>query len=451
MFLDTPGHEAFTEMRARGAQATDIVVLVVAANDGVMPQTLEALAHAKDAKVTIIVAVNKIDLPDAQPERVKQQLADKGLIPEEWGGDTIYVNVSALKGENIDKLLESIALTAEVIELKANPDKPAQGFVIEARLDRSRGPMATVLVQEGTLRVGDILVAGRTFGKVRAMLDDTRPALDEAGPSTPIEVLGLDGVPDAGDQVNAAEDDKVAKQVVDFRRQSFRRRELGVDHRVSLENLMARHPGSRRSEGAQGRAQSRRPGLRRGAQEPRSSKLSTEKVKVAVIAAAVGGITESDVNFAKAGNAIIVGFHVRPAGKSSKLAEQEGVRDSPLRHHLRRARRGEAAMAGLLAPIKREVAMGKLDVRETFSIPKMGTVAGCMVTEGKINRKAHLRIIRDAVQVYEGKIGSLRRFKDDVSEVQNGFECGVMVAGWNEVKQGDIIEAYEVIEEAAQL
>ena len=450
VFLDTPGHEAFTEMRARGAQATDIVVLVVAANDGVMPQTLEALNHAKDAKVKIIVAVNKIDLPDAQPERVKQQLADKDLIPEEWGGETMYVNVSALKGDNVDKLLEAIALTAEVMELKADPKKPAQGLVIEARLDRNRGPMATVLVQEGTLRVGDVLVAGRTYGKVRAMLDDTGQNIEEAGPSTPVEVLGLDGVPDAGDQVNAAEDDKVAKQVVEYRRQSHRRRELASTGRVSLENLMERiSEGVDQKElkvvlkaDVQGSAEALKAAL---------VKLSTEKVKVNVIAAAVGGITESDVNLAKAGGAIIVGFHVRPAGKSSKLAEQEGVEIRLYDIIYDALDEVKAAMAGLLAPIKREVAMGKLNVRDTFSIPKIGTVAGCMVTEGKINRKAHLRIIRDAVQVYEGKIGSLRRFKDDVSEVQHGFECGVMVAGWNEVKTGDVIEAYEVIEEAAQL
>jgi translation initiation factor IF-2 len=450
VFLDTPGHEAFSEMRARGAQATDIVVLVVAANDGVMPQTVEALNHAKDAKVKIIVAVNKIDLPDAQPERVKQQLADKELIPEEWGGDTIYVNVSALKGDNVDKLLESIAVTAEVMELKANPAKPASGLVIEARLDRNRGPMATVLVQEGTLRVGDILVAGRTFGKVRAMLNDRGENVDEAGPSTPVEILGLDGVPDAGDQVNAAEDDKVAKQVVEHRRQQFRKRELASTGRVSLENLMERI-----SEGAdqkelkvvlkadvQGSAEALKAAL---------VKLTTEKVKVNVIGAAVGGITESDVNLAKAGGAIIVGFHVRPAGKSSKLAEQEGVEIRLYDIIYEALDDVKAAMAGLLAPIKREVAMGKLAVRETFSIPKIGTVAGCMVTEGKVNRKAHLKVIRDAIQIYEGKIGSLRRFKDDVSEVQNGFECGVMIAGWNEVKTGDVIEAYEVIEEAAQL
>ncbi|HEX2688394.1 MAG TPA: translation initiation factor IF-2 [Kofleriaceae bacterium] len=449
VFLDTPGHEAFTEMRARGAQATDIVVLVVAANDGVMPQTLEALAHAKDAGVKIIVAVNKIDMPDAAPDRVRQQLAEHGLIPEEWGGDTIYANVSALRGEGIENLLAQIAATADFLELRANPDKPAAGLVIEARLDRTRGPMATILIQEGTLRVGDIVVAGRTFGKVRAMLDDRGNSLEEAGPSTPIEVLGLDGVPEAGDQVNAAEDDKIAKQVVEHRRQQERKRELGSKQRFSLENMMERN-----SEGAskelkvvlkadvQGSAEALKASL---------TKLSTEKVKVNVIAAAVGGITESDVNLAKAGGAIIVGFHVRPAGKSSKHAEQEGVEIRLYDIIYDALDDVKAAMAGLLAPIKREVAMGKLAVRDTFSIPKMGTVAGCMVTEGKITRKAHLRIIRDAVQVYEGKVGSLRRFKDDVSEVQQGYECGVMIAGWNEVKQNDVIEAYEVIEEAAQL
>ncbi|HET9623393.1 MAG TPA: translation initiation factor IF-2, partial [Kofleriaceae bacterium] len=449
VFLDTPGHEAFTEMRARGAQATDIVVLVVAANDGVMPQTLEALAHAKDAGVKIIVAVNKIDMPDAAPDRVRQQLADHGLIPEEWGGDTIYANVSAIRGEGIDNLLGQISATAEFLELRANPNKPASGLVIEARLDRNRGPMATILVQEGTLRAGDILVAGRMVGKVRAMLDDRGRALEVAGPSTPVEVLGLDGVPEAGDQVNVAEDDKVAKQVVEHRRQAERKRELSSKQRFSLENMMERN-----SEGAtkelkvvlkadvQGSAEALKASL---------TKLSTEKVKVNVIAAGVGGITESDVNLAKAGGAIIVGFHVRPAGKSSKHAEQEGVEIRLYDIIYDALDDVKAAMAGLLAPIKREVAMGKLQVRDTFSIPKMGTVAGCMVTEGKITRKAHLRIIRDAVQVYEGKVGSLRRFKDDVSEVQNGYECGVMVAGWNEVKANDVIEAYEVIEEAAQL
>jgi translation initiation factor IF-2 len=449
VFLDTPGHEAFTEMRARGAQATDIVVLVVAANDGVMPQTVEALSHAKDAKVTIIVAVNKVDLPDAQPERVRQQLADHGLIPEEWGGDTIYINVSALKGEGIDKLLESIAVTAEVLELKANSDRPASGLVIEARLDRNRGPMATILVQEGTLRVGDIVVAGRTLGRVRALLDDRGEPVKEAGPSTPVELLGLDGVPEAGDSVNVADDEKVAKQVVEHRRQSWRKRELASTAKVSLENLMERFNEGDNKElkivlkaDVQGSAEALRAAL---------VKQSTEKVKVNVIAAAVGGVTESDVNLAKAGGAIIVGFHVRTAGKSSKLAEQEGVEIRLYDIIYDALDEVKAAMAGLLAPIKREVALGKLEVRDTFAIPKVGVVGGCMVVDGKITRRAHLRIIRDAVQVYEGKIGSLRRFKEDVSEVQSGYECGVMVAGWNDLKAGDVIEAYEVIEEAAKL
>lgn len=449
VFLDTPGHEAFTEMRARGAQATDIVILVVAANDGVMPQTLEALAHAKDAKVTIIVAVNKVDLPDAQPERVRQQLADHGLIPEEWGGDTMYLNVSALRGEGIDRLLESIAVTAEFLELKANFEGPASGLVIEARLDRNRGPMATVLVQEGTLRVGDVVVAGRTLGRVRALLDDRGEPLKEAGPSTPVEILGLDGVPEAGDTVNVADDEKVAKQVVEHRRQAWRRRELGSTAKVSLENLMQRINESDNKElkivlkaDVQGSAEALRAAL---------VKQSTEKVRVNVIAASVGGVTESDVNLAKAGGAIIVGFHVRPAGKSSKLAEQEGVEIKLYDIIYDALDEVKAAMAGLLAPIKREVPLGKLEVRDTFAIPKVGTVGGCMVTEGKITRRAHLRIVRDAVQVYEGKIGSLRRFKEDVGEVQNGYECGVMIAGWNDLKQGDIIEAYEVVEEAAKL
>ena len=450
VFLDTPGHEAFTEMRARGAQATDIVVLVVAANDGVKPQTLEALNHAKDAKVKIIVAVNKIDMPDAAPERVKQQLADQQLIAEDWGGDTIFVNVSAIKSENIDKLLEAIAVTAEVMELKADPTKSASGLVIEARLDRNRGPMATVLVQEGTLRVGDVVVAGRTFGKVRAMLDDLGKSITEAGPSTPVEVLGLDGVPDAGDQMNVAEDDKVAKQVVEHRRQTFRKRELASTGRVSLETLMERiSEGLDQKElkivlkaDVQGSTEALKSAL---------IKLKTPKVKVSVIGAGVGGITESDVNLAKAGNAIIVGFHVRPAGKSAKLAEQEEVEIRLYDIIYDALDDVKGAMAGLLAPIKREIPMGKLSVRDTFAIPKIGTVAGCMVTDGKITRKAHLRLIRDAVQVYEGKIGSLRRFKDDVSEVGTTFECGVMIAGYNDIKTGDIIEAYEVVEEAAKL
>jgi translation initiation factor IF-2 len=449
VFLDTPGHEAFTEMRARGAQATDIVVLVVAANDGVMPQTIEAVNHAKDAKVSIIVAVNKIDLPDAQPERVRQQLADHGLIPEEWGGDTLYINVSALKGEGMPELLEAIALTAELLELKANPRKPARGVIIEAKLDRNRGPMATVIIQEGQLNTGDTVVAGCFFGKVRAMLDDLGNQIKVAGPSTPIELLGLDGVPDAGEMLNVADDEKVAKQVVEHRRQQRRKKELASTGKISLENLMERIQEGETHElkivlkaDVQGSSEALKASL---------IKQSTDKVKVNVISAGVGGITESDVNLAKAGGAIILGFHVRPAGKSAKHAEKEDVEIKlydVIYEALEDVRR---AMAGLLAPIKREHEIGKLEVRDTFTIPKAGTVAGCMVIEGRVLRRSLLRVIRDAVQIYEGKVGSLRRFKEDVSEVKEGYECGLMVQGFNDLKVGDVVEAYEIIEEAAQL
>ena len=449
VFLDTPGHEAFTEMRARGAQATDIVVLVVAANDGVMPQTVEAVNHAKDAKVTIIVAVNKCDLPDAQPERVRQQLAEHGLIPEEWGGDTLYMDVSALKGDGIPELLESISLTAELLELKANPNKPARGIVIEAKLDRNRGPMATILVQEGTLRTGTVVVAGRYYGKVRAMLNDLGKPIKSAGPSTPIELLGLDGVPEAGEILNVADDEKVAKQVVEHRRQAHRKKELATTGKISLENLMERIQEGETHElkivlkaDVQGSAEAIKAAL---------LKQSTEKVKVKVISAGVGGITETDVNLAKAGGAIIVGFHVRPAGKSAKLAERENVEINLYDVIYEALEDVRKAMAGLLDPIKREESMGKLEVRETFTIPKVGTVAGCMVTSGKVLRRSLLRVVRDSIQIYEGRVGSLKRFKDDTTEVKQGFECGLMVQGFNDIKVGDIIESYEIVEEAAEL
>ncbi len=449
VFIDTPGHAAFTEMRARGAQATDLVILVVAANDGVMPQTLEALSHAKDAKVPIIVAVNKSDLPDAQPERVRQQLADHGLIAEEWGGDTMFINVSALKGDNVDKLLESISLQAELLDLKANRKKPALGVVIESKLDRARGPMATVLVQEGVLRVGDNVVVGEYMGRVRAMLDDTGETVSEAGPSTPVELLGIDGVPDAGEVFNVAPDEKMAKTVVEHRRQAKRKKELATTGKVSLENLMERIQEGVAKElkvvlkaDVHGSSEALKDAL---------TKQSTEKVTVNVISAGVGGITESDVNLAKAGGAIVVGFHVRPAGKSAKLAEQEGVEIKLYDIIYEALDEVRAAMAGLLAPIKKERDMGRLEVRDTFAIPKRGVVAGCMVVSGRINRKALVRVIRDAVQVYQGRVGSLRRFKDEASEVKEGFECGVIVEGFTDVKVGDVIEAYEIIEEAATL
>jgi translation initiation factor IF-2 len=448
VFLDTPGHAAFTAMRARGAQATDIVVLVIAADDGVMPQTVEALNHAKDAKVPIIVAVNKIDAPSAQPDRIRQQLAEHELIPEEWGGDTQYIEVSALRGQGIDRLLEAIGLQAELLELRANPNKQASGVVIEARLDRARGPVATVLVQQGTVRVGDIVVAGDYMGKVRALLDDSGASIKEAGPATPVELLGIDGVPDAGETLNAT-DERTAKQVVEHRREQKRKKEMSASSKLSLESIMEKiQEGNARElkvvlkADVQGSSEALKEAL---------IKLSTPKVSVNVISAGVGGITESDVNLAKAGGAIIVGFHVRPAGKSARLAEREGV-DIKLYNVIYEALdEVKAAMAGLLAPIKKQKEVGKLEVRETFAISKVGTVAGCRVVEGKIQRKSLLRVVRDAVQVYEGRVGALKRFKDDVSEVEQGYECGVLIDGLNDIRVGDVIEAYEIVEEAATL
>ncbi len=449
VFMDTPGHEAFTEMRARGAQATDIVVLVVAANDGVMPQTVEALNHAKDAKVQIIVAVNKCDLPEAQPEVARQQLAEHGLIPEEWGGDTMYLDVSAKTGEGIDKLLESITLTAEVAELKANAEKSALGLVIEAKLDRNRGPMASILIQEGTLRKGDVVVAGNYYGKVRAMLNDRGEQVEVAGPSTPVELLGLDGVPLAGEQVNVADDEKTAKIVVEHRRLSTRRRELASSSKVSLENLMERI-----KEGASLELKVVLKADVQGSSEALKQSLvkqSTDKVSVNVISAGVGGITESDVNLAKAGGAIIIGFHVRPAGKAAQVAEREDVEIKLYNVIYEAVEDVRDAMAGLLAPIRREVEAGAAEVRDTFTIPRRGVVAGCMVTHGTISRKAHLRVVRDSVQIFEGKIDSLKRFKDDAAEVSHGYECGIMIAGFNDLTVGDVIEAYDIVEERAQL
>ncbi|MDB4968420.1 MAG: translation initiation factor [Myxococcales bacterium] len=449
VFLDTPGHEAFTAMRARGAQATDIVILVVAADDGVMQTTVEALNHAKAAEVPIIVAVNKIDKQGAQPERVRQQLSEHGLIAEAWGGETIYVDVSARTKVGIDQLLQMITLQAEVLELKANPNKSARGIVIEAKLDRNRGPMATVLIQDGTLRIGDSVVAGEHIGKVRAMLDDKGRTLSEVGPSTPVEVLGLSGVPEAGEALNTVADEKQAKELVEHRRDSRRKKELGGTTKVSLENILERI-----KEGAVKELKVVLKADVQGSSEALKSSLialGTEQVKVDVISAGVGGITESDVNLARAGNAIIVGFHVRPAGKAQQLAEQEGV-DIKLYDIIYEALDDvKKAMAGLLAPVKREKALGKAEVRETFTIPKIGTIAGSFVLDGTIRRNSQMRLVRESVQIYVGKLTSLRRFKDDVREVVQGYECGIGLENFNDIKVGDIIEAYEIEEIAATL
>lgn len=450
VFIDTPGHAAFTEMRARGAQCTDIVILIVASDDGVKPQTIEAVKLAKAAEVTIIVAVNKSDAPGANPDRARQQLADHGLIPEEWGGDTMYVDCSALTGDGVDKLLEAISINAELLDLKANPDKPALGTVIEARLDRSRGPISTVLVQEGTLRLGDTIVVGECLGKVRAMMDHASVALEIAGPGTPVEILGINGVPSAGDTLNATEDEKMAKQVVESRQQQKRKKELASSGKVSLEKLMSNmKSGADKTEvlkivlkaDVQGSVEALKAAL---------IEQSTEKVSVEVISAGVGGITETDVNLAH-GNAIIVGFHVRTAGKAGKLAEKEGVEIKLYDIIYDCLDDVKAAMAGLLSPIQRQVEQGRMEVRETFTIPRRGVVAGCMVTSGRVARRSHLRVIRDSVQVYEGKVSSLRRFKDEASEVKEGYECGLMLDGYNELQIGDVIESYEVVEEKATL
>jgi translation initiation factor IF-2 len=444
VFLDTPGHEAFTAMRARGAQMTDIVVLVVAADDGPMPQTIEAVNHAKAAKVPIMVAVNKIDKPGANPDLIRNKLSEHELVSEEWGGSTIFVNVSAKTKEGIDKLLEMLSIQADMLELKANPNKAAKGHVVEARLDRSRGPISTILVQDGTLRAGDLVVAGEYSGKIRAMLGDKGQALTDAGPATPVEVLGLDGVPDAGEAFNVVADEKAAKSLVEHRHEQRRKKELASTGagRVSLENILDKIKSGEVKEvkvvlkaDVQGSVEAIANAL---------TKLSTETVGVNVISTGVGGITESDVSLAKASAAIVVGFNVRPAGKAQQLAEQEGV-DIKLYQVIYDAIDDvKKAMVGMLAPISREKLLGRAEVRQVFTIPKAGTVGGCFITDGKVTRKAQLRLVRDSVVIYTGKVGSLRRFKDDVSEVAQGYECGLSIEGYGDLKEGDIIEAFEM-------
>jgi translation initiation factor IF-2 len=440
VFIDTPGHEAFTRMRARGAKVTDIVVLVVAADDGVMPQTLEAIDHARAAGVPIIVAVNKIDKPDAQPERIKQQLADRGLLAEDWGGDTVVVPVSARTHENLDLLLEMILLVADLQDLKANPDRPAMGVVIEAQLDRGRGPVATVLVRNGTLNVGDFFICGAVFGKVRAMLNDRGTPIRKAEPSMPVEVLGLESLPEAGDDFQVVTDTAKAKQIVNFRDQKAREAALAKSSRLTLEQLHKQMEAGEVKElpliiktDVGGSAEVLTESLQ---------KLSNDKVKIRVIRSGVGAINESDVLLASASNAIIIGFNVRPERNASSLAEQEKVdiRLHTIIYNL--TDEIKRAMTGLLEPVFKEVYKGKAEVRETFRITKVGNVAGCQVLDGTILGRSEARLLRDNVVVYTGKIGSLRRFKDDVSEVKSGMECGITLENYGDVKQGDIIEAF---------
>jgi translation initiation factor IF-2 len=448
VFLDTPGHEAFTRMRARGAKVTDIVVLVVAADDGVMPQTLEAMDHAQAAKVPIIVAVNKIDKPEAMPDRVKKQLADRGLMPEDWGGTTVFVDVSAKKHTNLNLLMEMICLVADIQDLKANPERPATGTVVEAKVDRGRGIVATVLVQNGTLRVSDSFIVGNTFGKVRAMFDDRGKPVDIAPPSTPVEVLGLEGLPQSGDSLLVADREK-ARQIAEYREQRAREATLAKSSKLSLEGLAEQIKTAGTKElpiilkaDVQGSAEVLADTL---------TKLSTEKVKIKILHTGVGAINENDVLLASASNAVIIGFNVRPERKAQELAEMEKI-DIRL-HSIIYELQDEIkkAMAGLLEPIIKETYLGRAEVRETFRVPKAGTVAGCYVLDGVIKRDADIRLVRDGVQVYKGKIGSLKRFKDDVNEVRNGMECGINIANFNDVKKSDVIEAFVTERIAAEI
>ena len=446
-FLDTPGHAAFTSMRARGAQVTDIAILVVAADDGIMPQTIEAINHAKAAKVPIIVAVNKIDKPGANPERVLQQLTEYELVPEEWGGDTIVCNISAKYGQGIENLLEMVLLTAEVSDLKANPNRQAKGTVIEAKLDKGRGPVATVLVQNGTLHTGDIVVAGTAVGRVRAMTDDDGKKIQKAGPSVPVEIIGLAEVPGAGDLLYAVDDERMARELVEQRKQKEKDERNKNFHKVTLDNLFASIQEGEMKElsiivkaDVQGSVEALRSSL---------EKLSNDEVRVRVIHGAVGAINESDVMLAAASGAIIVGFNVRPDRVATESAAAQGVDMRMYRIIYDCIEEMEQAMKGMLAPKYREVILGHAEVRTTFRISGVGTIAGCYVQDGKIQRAAQVRIVRDGIVIHEGVLSSLKRFKDDVKEVASGYECGCGFENFNDIKEGDVFEAF-VMEEIKQ-
>ena len=443
-FLDTPGHEAFTSMRARGAKVTDIAVLVVAADDGIMPQTVEAINHAKEADLSIVVAINKIDKPDANPDRIMQQLTEHGLVPEEWGGETICVPVSARTGQGLDRLLEMILLVAEMKELRANPDRPAKGTVIEARLDKGRGPVATLLVQNGTLHVGDIVIAGTSVGRVRAMTDENGKNLEEAGPSVPVEIMGLDEAPVAGDVFNVVSDERLARELVEQRKQAAKEEQFKKYQKVTLDNLFEQMKQGEMKElciivkaDVQGSVEAVTQSL---------EKLSNDEVAVRVIHGGVGAVSESDVMLADASNAIIVGFNVRPDSMAQAAAENANVEIRLYRVIYECIEEIESAMKGMLAPKTREVMHGRIEVRQVFKISSIGTVAGCYVLEGKVMRGDSIRVVRDGIVIADDKMASLRRFKDDVREVAQGYECGIGLERFNDIKVGDIFEAY-VIEE----
>lgn len=443
-FLDTPGHAAFTTMRARGASITDIAIIVVAADDGVMPQTVEAINHAKAAEVPIIVAINKMDKPTANPDRVQQELTEHGLVPEAWGGDTIFVPISALKGEGIDELLEMILLTAEVAELKANPTRSAIGTVIEAQLDKGRGPVATLLVQDGTLRVGDPIVVGHAYGRVRAMVNDIGRRVKEAGPSMPIEITGLNEVPQAGDRFVVFADEKTARQVGESRSMTAIQAQRSEKQRVTLDNLFEQMSQGEMKElnlivkaDVQGTVEAMASSL---------MKIDVEGVNVKIIHTGAGAITESDITLAAASNAIVIGFNVRPDANAKRAAEEEGVDIRLHRIIYKVIEEIEQAMKGMLDPEYEEKIVGQAEVRQTIKVSKVGTIAGSYVTEGKIVRDAGVRVIREGIVIFEGELDSLKRFKDDAKEVARGYECGITIKNYNDIKEGDIIEAF-VMEE----
>ncbi|MBR6335019.1 MAG: translation initiation factor IF-2, partial [Clostridia bacterium] len=439
-FLDTPGHAAFTSMRLRGAMATDIAILVVAADDGIMPQTIEAINHAKAAGVQIIVAINKMDKPEANPDRVLQQLTEYELVPEEWGGDTICVPVSALTKQGIDKLLESVLLVAEMLELKANPDRSAKGVVIEARLDKGRGPIATLLVQNGTLKAGDTIVAGNAVGRVRVMTDDKGRKVNKAGPSVPVEIMGLAEVPQAGDTFDAVSDERLARELVEQRKAKAKEEQFKEFQKVTLENLFDSIKDGELKElniiikaDVQGSAEAVKQSL---------VKLSNDEVRVKVIHAGVGAVSESDVMLAAASNAIIVGFNVRPDHVAAENAERDGIELRCYRVIYDCINDVEAAIKGMLAPKFRDVDIGQAEVRQVVKISSVGNIAGCYVTTGKVTRNAKVRVVRDGIVVAEDEMSSLRRFKDDVKEVAKGFECGIGLNKFNDIKEGDVFECY---------
>jgi translation initiation factor IF-2 len=443
-FLDTPGHEAFTAMRARGAKITDIVVLVVAADDGVMPQTREAIVHAKAGNVPLLVAMNKIDKPEANPERVKQELVAESVIPEEYGGESMFVEVSAKTGQGIDNLLDAILLQAEVLDLKAPKDSPAKGIVIESRLDKGRGPVATVLVQSGTLKRGDVVLAGAVFGRVRAMTDETGKAVAEAGPAIPVEIQGLSDIPHAGEEVLVLGDERKAREIALFRQGKFRDVKLAKQHAAKLENIfenMGEGEAKTLALIIKADVQGSYEGLAHAL-----GKLSTGEVKVNIVHAGVGGITESDVNLALASKAVIIGFNTRADGLARKLAENNGVDIRYYNIIYEAVDEIKAALSGMLAPERKESTLGLVEIRQVYRISKVGSVAGCYVLDGLVRRGSQVRLLRNNVVIWAGELDSLKRFKDDVREVKAGFECGLSLKNFNDIEVGDQLELFEIVE-----